>query len=102
MTPKRSIDPAIVRNIHERAVKAALAALSVDLMADDRYRLYIEEQLQAGTTPESTERAVVVALADWLGIDLAPREVIGRVVKPGDAERERWQAAGACRPGGMR
>jgi hypothetical protein len=55
MTPKRSIDPAIVRNIHERAVKAALADLLVELMSSGEVIDVIERGLRAGDPPQIVE-----------------------------------------------
>jgi|HubBroStandDraft_5_1064220.scaffolds.fasta_scaffold2425430_1 hypothetical protein len=66
MTPKRSIDPAIVRNIHERAVKAALADLYTELMTADDLRYDIEEALAMGLPADVAQRAAGVSIDERL------------------------------------
>jgi hypothetical protein len=66
MTPKRSIDGAIVANIHERAVKAALAALYTELMADTAISFDIIDALAAGCPADVAEKTAGITIDERL------------------------------------
>jgi hypothetical protein len=63
---KRTLDPAIVRTIHERVVKAAVAELATELMSDAAIVALIERRLTAGDPPNVVERMTRIELDERL------------------------------------